>query len=355
MKTHSLATTICFLALALPLAADTFILKDGTKLEGSVLREDATSYVVEVMVTKSIKDERVIAKADVVKVEREQADLTAFEAIKELAPAPDLLTSGDYAKRIAAVEKFLADHRGSSKTKEARTILDTLKTEANEVLAGGFKLNGKIIPALEYKANAYDIDARIQGVKIRAMLKESQTLSALRAFAEFDRDFHNTTAYGSLVPEILQVIKTYLAETNQSLATFDARTKERNVGLERMATADRSSTERAIREENAAIEARYKSEKEAKLGWVTPQPFFKPSLDDTAAFAKVEITRLSAVKSVPAVDAGKLYRDALSLINSGKGDSAAIISAMTTIKTAAVPQRYIATLEAAANAAKGGR
>lgn len=354
MKTHPFVTTVCFLTLALPLAADTFILKDGTKLEGSVLREDATSYVLEVMITKSIKDERTIAKTDVQKVEREQPDLTAFEAIKELVPAPDLLTSGDYDKRIATVEKFLSDHRGSSKAKDAREMLTTLKNEANEVLAGGVKLNGKIVPASEYRANAYEIDARIQVAKIRALVKGSQTLAALRLFVEFDRDFRNTTVYGAFVPEIIQVIKTHMAETNQTLSTFDARTKERNVGLERMTSTDRARTERAIREETAAIEARHKSEKDAKLGWVTPQPFFKPSLDDTVAFAKLEITRLSAVKAVPAMDAGKLYRDALSLIH-GQGDATSITNAINAAKNAAVPQRYLANLESMASAVKGSR
>ena len=313
------------------------------------MREDAASYVVEVNITKSIKDERVLAKADVAKIEREQLDLTAFEAIAKLTPVPDLLTEEEYAQRIKTVEKFLTDHRGSSKSKEAKAILAALKSEANEILAGGIKMNGKIVPPAEYRANAYDIDARIQEAKIRAAVKDMQYLRALRAFSEFDRDFRNTTTRAALVPFISQVMTTYMAEIGQSLATFDARVKEREVGLQRMPTADRRATETAIREETAELEKRFKAEKDAKLGWVTTHPFFKPSLEETIAFGKLELTRLSAAKSAAAVDGGKAFRDALSLIQ-GKGDKNTVTSAITAAKTAMVAPRYIAILESAAQA-----
>ena len=48
--------------------ADTFVLKDGTTIEGTVIRQDDdANYVIEVQVTSTIKDERVIPKADVVR------------------------------------------------------------------------------------------------------------------------------------------------------------------------------------------------------------------------------------------------------------------------------------------------
>ena len=93
MKIRPITASLWILALTLPAVADTFFLKDGTTMEGKILRQDATAYFVEVNVTKSIKDERSIAKADVVKVEREQPDLIAFVELSKLIPAPDLLTT----------------------------------------------------------------------------------------------------------------------------------------------------------------------------------------------------------------------------------------------------------------------
>lgn len=348
MKTHPIAS-LWILALTLPTLADTFIMKDGTTLEGKVLREEGTDYVVEVNVTKSIKDERKIAKADVARIEREQLDLTAFLEIAKLVPAPDLLTADEYGQRIRTIEKFLTEHRGSSKSREAKAMIATLKGEANEVLAGGIKMNGKIVPPAEYRANAYDIDARVQEAKIRSLVKESRYLLALRVFNDFSRDFRNTSAHADVLPLINQVINSYLAEVSESLSTYDARVKEREVGLQRMSSSDRSATENAIREEAAELEARLKAENDAKVGWVTTHPFLKPSLEETLTFGKQELARLAPMASAPTVDGGKAYRDALTTIQ-GKGDTAAVTTAITAAKTAMVAPKYIAILEASAKA-----
>jgi hypothetical protein len=345
MKKHPFAAALSCLTLAFPAAADTFLLKDGTSLKGSILREDPTSYTLEVNVTKSIKDERVVAKADIKKITAENLDLTAFAAIEKLIPAPDLLTAADYESRIRTVEKFLIDHRGT-KSKETKDILAELKAEANEILAGGIKLAGKIVPQSEYRTNAYEIDARIQAAKIRRLVGDSMHLQALREFVAFDRLFHNTSACAALAPLIKQVIPFHMTETEQALSTLDARIKERELGLQRMSPTDRPRTENAILEETAELAARFKSEKDAKLGWVTTHPFFKPSLDETMTFGKGELARWSTLKT-PLLDGGKAFRDAMMLIEN-KGTPAAITAAITAAKTAGVAPRYLAILEAAA-------
>ena len=337
-------------ALVASAHADTFTLKDGSTLEGTILREENGSYVLEVQVTKSIKDERVVPKADVVKIQRTKADLVAFESIAKLAEIPDMLTEDQYAERIRTVEKFLKDHRGSSKSKEARAIIAKHKAEANEITAGGIKIDGKIIPPGEYRANALEIDAGVAEKRIRALLADGQYLQALRAFSPFDADFRNTRQYAGLLPLILQAMKQHVAEVEQTLASYDQRMAERQTGLARMRMDDRRNTEAALKEETAAFEARLKSEKEAKLGWVSTDPYFKPSLDETLSFGRQEISRLTNLSSMPQTDAGKAYREALQKIQNA-GNTAAITAALGEARTAMVPQKYLATLEAAAASA----
>jgi hypothetical protein len=354
MNFRRAAFSACLMTLALQANADTFVLKDGSTLDAAILREDDTSYVLEVRVTKSIKDERVVAKADIAKIQREKPDLIAFEAIAKLVPVPDMLTADQYGVRIRSVEKFLSEHRGSSKSKEARAILATLKAEANEILAGGIKVNGKIVPPAEYRANALDIDAGVQEARIRGLVTDGQYVAALRAFSEFDRDFRNTKSHSALLPVILQTISAYLAQTEQSLATYDVRLKEREAGLRRMRLDDRRNTQNALNEEAAELGARLKSEKDAKVDWVTPHPFFKPSLEQTITFGKQEITRLTAIGSAPAVDAGKAYREALQKIQSATAP-AAISAVISDARTAMVSPKYLAILEAAAASAGAPR
>lgn len=327
-------------------SAEKFVMKDGTVFEGRILREDAASYFVEVQVTKSIKDERTLAKAEVVRVEREQPDLKAFEEIAGLYPVPDEAGAAEYDRRIKSVERFVKFHRASPKAGEAKTMLEKLKSEANEVLAGGIRLGGRVVPAAEYRANAYEFDARVKEAAIRNFAKQGDYLSALRAYGEFSTDFRNTTVHAGLQPFVARLMTEYLAEIQEQVAGYDARLKERQVGLDRMDPGSRAATQAAIAEETAAMEARLKKEKDARVGWVTTDPMFKPSLDETLTFGRQELTRVKAA-AAPAADAGKLYRDALALAL-GKGDKTAIAAAISAAKAALVPQRYIEKLEVAA-------
>ena len=331
--------------------ADTFTLKDGTRLEAKVLREDPTSYVLEVQVTKSIKDERTIAKADVVKVDRVRPDQVAFEAISKLADTPDLTSHAEYEQRIRAVEKFIADHRDSLKLDDAKAIAAKLRKEANEILAGGIKLNGEIVSALQYQANIYELDALCQAARIKKLIDAKQFLQALRLFGDFSKDFRNTEAYKDLQPLAINVMRSYLSEVGQLAATYEARVKERDVGLQRMNASDRNTAENAIREEISQFEAQLKVEKDSHVGWVTVHPFVKASIEETLTYGKQEITRVSAPPSGAPVDAGKRYRETLSTIQNKSGDAAAVSNAINSVKNAQVPARYVERLESAAKSA----
>ena len=337
--------------LILTAAADTFELKDGTKLEGKILREDATSYVLEVQVTRTIKDERVVPKDEVVAIHRETADLKEFEKIAALVPVPDMLTAEQYASRIRSVEKFLAAHPSSGKSRDARKILETLKTEANEILAGSVKISGKFIPPAEYSNNQLEIDARMQELRIREVIGQGHLLTALRAFIAFDQQFAGTQPHAELLPLIIQAINSHLAETKQLLATFDSRAQQRQAGLDRMAPDSRRATADAIAEETANIQRRFEAEKAAKIGWVTIAPYFRPSLEETLTFGQQELTRLRATSSTPPADKGKVFRDTLSKIR-GTSDATTVTQALSEARNAGIPQKYLDILDAAATAAK---
>ncbi len=351
MKKNLIWITLAFWASPLASNADTFTLKNGTTLEGRIIKEEKDAYILEVMVTKSIKDERKVSKADVVKIDIEQPDLKAFEAIEKLIPTPDLLTAEDYDGRIATVRKFLKDHRRSKKASEAKAILETLETESASVSTGGFKLNGKVISPEEYPPDAYDLDARVQEVKIRRLVNGNQFLQALRMFADFDRDYRSTLSHRTLLPLMKQVILKQVAEANRLLQSYDARERERTLGLQLVPIENRSTIEMAIQEEAAEQEARFKTEKDSRQGWVTMHPYHKPSLEETVRFGGTELTRLSTLKIIPGVDGGKAYRDLYSVVQSG-GNSSTVRSAVSAAKTATVPPRYLAPLEAAAKGRK---
>jgi len=351
MKLVVYLASIALPLITLPIMADTFTLKDGTTLKATILSEVGDSYMLEVQVTASIKDERKVLKSDVVKVVREQHDLTAFAPFEKLLPTPDLLAVDGYALNITAITKFIKDFPESSKLAEAKTLLDTLTAESALVAAGGIKFNGKMLTAAEYQENAYDLDSRVQAAKILRLANNNQTLAALRLFAEFERDFSQTASRSALLATIRPLIQNHLAEMEQSSATLDARLGDRIAGLSQMSLADRGNTQSAIEEETAQIEARYQAEKLAKEIWLTTTPYHKASLADAITNGVAELTRINAVQTTLGADGGKAFRDVWNAVNSG-GSATAVATAMTAAKTALVPARYLAPLEEAAKSIK---
>ena len=99
--------------LSAPLCADTIVLKSGIEYQGKVISEDATNYLVEINVTKSIKDEKSIPKADVKEIRKESAESAEkadFEKVGILVPTPDQLSAQDYQERIQKAESFIATY-----------------------------------------------------------------------------------------------------------------------------------------------------------------------------------------------------------------------------------------------------
>jgi hypothetical protein len=208
MKPHSVFLALCLASFAVPAMGDTFVLKDGTKLEGRIISEEGGEYLLEIQVTRTIKDQRRVPKADVAEIIAEKLDETAFLALPELVPTPDLLGAEEYQRRIELVETFIKSYPKSPRAADAEAILTTLKSEAAVVEGGGVKLDGKLIPAEEYRSNAYDIDAAVLAGKVRGHVAKGELLASLRAFDALSTEYATSAAFTEVTPLVLQVRST---------------------------------------------------------------------------------------------------------------------------------------------------
>ena len=324
--------------------ADTFTLKNGTVLEGKIvppLRADV--YTIEYQLRPGIKDIKTVPKADVVKIVTEKLDEKAFEPIAKLVPTPDFLTAEEYKQRLAAVKAYIAKYPKSSKLKEANDILKTLSDESAEVEAGGRKFQGIMIKAAEYRANAFDLDARALETKIRNAAKNGQLIVALRAFAELDKEFQTATCYREVLPAVVKVLQTLRAQLKNSVDTFDARMEKQTAELEAMSPANREDTKRAIEQEVKALEQLYQQEKSAQQTWVTPNAKHKASMDEDLGLADSELQRLTTLPPAT-TDGGKVFRSTWKTIHSD-ADAETMEKALAAAEAAPLPERYLKMLQ----------
>lgn len=322
--------------------ADIIVLKNGQKVEGEILREVDGKYVVEVRVTASIKDEKIIPRADVVRIEKETESEKAYRAIAELVPAPDLLSLENYVARIDKLEAFLKDHPGSSRVKKVKEMIDILGAEHDLVVAGGFKLGDELVTGEDYTANAFAHDSRIAEKKIKDAVARRDYLPALRMHDEFEVNFGESERSAGLAALMVQVLGAYRASVTESLASLDFRLKEREEGLKRMSPEDRLNSDRAIREEMEALKKRFADEKAARMKWITPDAFLKESMDETLRLITLEAARLERVAASPGTPLADVYRDSWEKLAGGTDvEKKAVLDAAQSKR---LPETYLSKL-----------
>ena len=335
-----LAATCLLFSHAAP--ADIIVLKGGEKLDGQILREVDGKYVVEVRVSASIKDEKIIPRADVVRIEKEAEDEKAFRGIADLVPAPDLLSLEKYVTRIEKLEAFLKDYPDSIRAKRVKEMLETLGVEHDLVVAGGFKLGGEPVTGEEYIADALAHDSRIAEKKIEDAVARGDYLPALRMYDEYEVTFGDTERRAGLGALMLQVMGAYRSKVTESLASLESRLKAREEGLKRMSPEDRLNSERAIREETESLKKRFADEKAARVKWITPDAFHKESMDETLRLITLETTRLERTVAAPGAPLAEIYRDSWEKLAGGTdAEKKAVIDAA---KAKRLPEAYIAKL-----------
>lgn len=347
MKLKPLLLAFSSLSLAVPAFGDTFVLKDGTRLDGRILSETSDTYRLEVLIGKSIRDEKSVPKSDVVEIIEVKQDEMDFEKIKGLAPAPDFSNADEYARRMGLVSKFIADHPQSSKKQEAEALLSSLKSEAEIIAGGGIKMDGKMVAGEAYRADQYDIDAKILEKRIRDAAARGDVLGALRGINRLETDYSSTNSRTAVAPLKKQLIRSYKTEIDELLSTYDKRVAERDANLARMSRDARVSTEAALKEELDLATKRYLADEQNDVLWVTTHPFLRESLEHARESITDALEDSDDFK--PEVDSGRVYRNILKFI-AANSDEDQIRGVLDQGEQAEIPERYLKNLKAAASA-----
>lgn len=341
MKSQSaLISLLVISAMATPLVAESILLKSGDRITGTVIRENEDSYVIEVSVSKGIKDERVIQKDRIHSIDKAQDDERAFGAIKDLVPAPDGLSIDEYEQRIDQVSQFTTSFAMSSKVDEAMGMLRELRAELREVKKGGVKYNGVIYSAEMRITDAYDLDAGIAASKVRDLIADGQALAALREFSAFEADYAPTVAYSNLLPQVSAVLRAYSADLNRLLGSYNTRFASRQKGLNSMSSSDRRNSIAAIEEEQSLLQNRFLAEAQAKVTWVTPHPFCKDALKYALDHAEKVMKSIDDKMQSEPIDGGSIYREAMVLVRTG-GDSGQVAELLKRADSVGMPDRYL--------------
>lgn len=328
----------------IPLHADTIVLKSGKKYEGRVISEDEKSYLLEIQVTKTIKDERRVPKNQIDEIIKETKEDKSFKDISKLVPTPDLLPASTYKKRVELAQEFVSKFPKSANIKEAKKILAQLEKEHRTIAAGGLKLDGQLISHSDMEANAYEIHARMLLQDIKKLAAAEKHHEALRKWQALKKDYKNSTSFQKGVPVAQRVLRSYQSKLKQLMDTLDTRTEKRKSALLSMNENDRRRTEAVLAEKQKNYAALVEREKtELQFKWLTVDPFEKESIDHNHRQTISELSTLSNIRLSEIKQAGPSYRSAWTALAEGNLEVAN--QQLQKLQTLQIPARYMEPLQ----------
>lgn len=299
-----LSRSLLVLALATSitgtLRADIVTLKDGKKLEGTILEQKPEGVLMKYKVTAKIMDEKFIPMAEIAPggILKEKPEEVEIKELRKLLPTADLLTAEKYEQLIQdRLRPFINRYPGTPQADEIKKMVDEFQEEKEKVVAGGIKMQGRWLTPQDAKAEKYNIDAYtiVQAMNEKAAAGDYS--GALREFEQLSspKRLHIASVHWpKAVEEALAILTSFDAKLSQMIKDQPVLQKQRDDNMKRLVEPDLSRSKAAIDREVQEANSRYDVErKESK--WVTTYKYNLKRLQELQKAVFEEKTRLQKI------------------------------------------------------------
>ncbi len=276
--------------------ADTVKLNNGQSLEGRITYEGSDFIKLEIAVSATIKDTKVIPKTDIAEIIKAAPDDVALSELRKTLPAPSLMSAEGYRSLIDnGPKKFLTQFPGSKHTEEVRKILAELETELDQVERGGLKIDGEWVNAKDRQQFKALTESRIRGVSFKRKVAQRDLLGALRDFEVLEERYLGAPAHVEAIETTKQLLPAFGDELTRMLRDVEYRNKkwEEDKGL--LDEVERARVENARAQEIANYDRAVAQEKAAGIKWLSINQNSDQSLGGTISLVRAEIERLGAI------------------------------------------------------------
>lgn len=274
--------------------ADIITLKDGEKVEGKILSENETELVVEIQETASIKDERIIARADVEKVEKASPEETTWKVIKAYNIGTDSLPQTHYEQMIAALKAFASAYPESPNTPEAKAKTDRLQEELDRVTRGEIKLGNKWLTKDELARERVQITAQVLFNNMKSQYSAGQLTDAMNTFDRMEKTTPGTRVYPEAVELARKVMPLIKDAATRELDLQKAREAEFRKRVQMAEGAEKQKLRKDADGIRTRLEANLKQF--SNLKWYPLKPSNQDTLYRLISLSGTEIQRLSYLK-----------------------------------------------------------
>lgn len=300
MKISRLRTALLLSFCGVSLAnADILILKNGNKVEGTILDQNDQGVRMKYKLTPKIMDEKIFPTGEIEKVIKQTPQEVEVVELRKVLPTADLLKADEYEQIIQdRLRPFVNKYPGTPEAQEVEDIISKLQEEKAMVANGQVKLEGKWLSLKESKGETFNIEAFRILSSMRQKAAKQDYSGALR---EFDRLMYPGAAYrGSAyylqaIPEAITLVDKWTSVLEKMSSEQPQLDKARKDGLSKLQEPELSKTRNAIADEVAKWRAVLEAERRQKLRWTTPYKYDISAIQTAMKEAVSERTRLQNI------------------------------------------------------------
>ena len=310
--------------LALQARADTVTLLTGEKLEGRITGETDTDVTLDIKVSASISDERVIPKKEIQKIDKLSPEEAAFQAIKDYKIDPQSsFKAEDYTRLIGPLKSFLDTYPAGAHAAEVKLTLAAFQTEKARVDAGELKFKGAWLSSAEASKRRLQINGQQVYDMMKFQAGRQDWSGALNSFDTIEKRYAAARVYPDAVDLAVQILISLQKQVAERIKMI-AYTQTEFAKVLSMAKPEEAPRLRdAEKREQDQYSAAMAAAKKAGMKW---GPFIPRNSESMGAMEKAipgEISRLKALPTQKMHASVSLADEAQAALASRQTDSAA--------------------------------
>lgn len=285
------------LAAALACRADSVTLLTGEKITGTIKDQTDTQVTIEVPVSASITDERVIQKADISKIDKEQPDEILYQSLQTMAPDPQFSYAPEtYDEILQSLRSFESKYPNSPHLSDIKEKEEAFAAERQKVSGGSIKFQGQWLNKEEADRRRIQIFGMQVYGSMRQRAAAGDFIGAMQSFDALEKNFNTTSSYPAAVTLAVQMLPGFqrqLAIRAQAVAADQAQLKQTILATPEPARSSLIATaNQEMNRNNAVIQAAIRGPSK----WV---PLIPRSALSISTLQKTAASEYSRLRSVP--------------------------------------------------------
>lgn len=290
--------------------ADILMLKNGTKVEGNIIEQNAQGVRMKYRLTPKIMDDKVFLLAEIAQVIKQRPEEVEVVELRKLMPTADLLKADQYEQIIQdRLRPFVNKYAATPEAKEVEGIIEKLQEEKTLVTNGQVKLEGRWLSLKESKGESFSIEAFRILSEMREKAAARDYVEALRAFDKFFAarpGYIGSNYYVEAIPEALGILDKWIAVLDKLSSEFPQLDDARQKGLQKLKEPELSKTKNAIADEFNKWRAMADVMRNQRIRWVAPYKYDLSSIqaaqkEAVSERSRLEVYNLSEMKAQNAV------------------------------------------------------